>query len=58
MDFVEETVEFYYNPEELGLFQSTWMEKVKLEQSRGHVEAVLAMEEMREDQEAREGMPF
>ena len=58
MHYVEETEEFYYNPEELGLFQSSKTEKVKLAQARGHVEVMLAVEELREDREAGEGMPF
>ena len=55
MHYEPKSGEFFYNPEELQLFETNGREKEMLAAARGHVEAMLAVEDVRE---AREGMPF
>ena len=58
MHYEPEGGEFFYDPEELQLFETNGWEKEMLAAARGHVEAMLAVEDVRVAQEAGEGMPF
>lgn len=57
MHFVQKTGEFYNNLEELGLFQDKGMEEY-LARARGHVEAMLIVEEIKEVRKARDKLLF
>ena len=58
MHYEPKSGEFFYNPEELKVFGTNGREKEMLAEARGHVEAMIAEEDVREAREARDGMPF
>ena len=58
MHYEPDTGEFFYNPEELKLFETNGREQEMLAATRGHVEVMLALEDVRVAREEREGMPF